>query len=259
VGKNKLAKFAEMEHFPNVFQPPYDDLMHHGFQLKNNWAAGFWGNDAPVTLELGCGKGEYAVSLAEFFPQRNFIGVDVKGARMFTGARYALEKKLTNVAFVRTRIENIDLIFGRNEISEIWLTFPDPQMKKERKRLTSTWFISRFKKILIPNGIVHLKTDSRFLFSYTYALAHLNNFNILAFSNDLHHSELLNGAEEDSLKITTYYEKQWIERGIPIKYLSFMLNENEVLSEPEGEFEKDSYRSFGRMAVERKVNERLLS
>jgi tRNA (guanine-N7-)-methyltransferase len=255
VGKNKLAKFAEMVHFPNVFQPAYEELLHKEFQFKNIWTEGFFRNNAPITLELGCGKGEYSVSMAEIFPQRNFIGIDVKGARMFTGAKYALEKKLKNVAFVRTKIENIEFVFGKSEINEIWLTFPDPQMKKERKRLTSTWFLYRYKNILAPGGIIHLKTDSLFLFSYTYALAKLNNFRIPAFTNDLYHSEMLDIENNDPLKIRTYYEKQWIERGIPTKYISFIMNENESLTEPEEEFEKERYRSFGRGGDQIKENE----
>lgn len=238
-----------MEHYPNVFQPSYNELLINGFHLKGNWAARHFGNNAPITLELGCGKGEYTVSLAEMYPVKNFIGIDIKGARMFTGAKYALGKKMKNVAFVRTRIENIGILFGNREISEIWLTFPDPQMKKERKRLTSTWFLYHYKNLLKPEGIIHLKTDSRFLFSYTCALVHLNKFKIMAMADDINHPEQAAGLSDEVLKLQTYYEKQWTERGIPVKYLSFMLNDNESLSEPAGEFEKDSYRSFGRGAA----------
>ncbi|HPT31525.1 MAG TPA: tRNA (guanosine(46)-N7)-methyltransferase TrmB, partial [Prolixibacteraceae bacterium] len=143
MGKNKLARFAEMAEFENVFQPDYDTICENGFSLKNRWAADYFRNQAPVTLELGCGKGEYTVGLAELYPDRNFIGIDIKGARIYTGARDALQKNLKNVAFVRTKIENAELHFGPGEIAEIWLTFPDPQMKKERKRLTSSWFLER--------------------------------------------------------------------------------------------------------------------
>jgi tRNA (guanine-N7-)-methyltransferase len=242
VGKNKLAKFAEMAHFENVFQPNYDELSRVGFPLKNRWAAGFFGNSAPIILELGCGKGEYTVNLAEKFPDINFIGVDIKGARMFTGARQAIRSGLKNVAFVRTKIENADLLFGPGEIVEIWLTFPDPQMKNTRKRLTSSWFINRYQMFLVKEGIIHLKTDSAFQYNYTLALALLNHFKILGNTPDLYHSAWLN----DILSIPTYYEKQWLERGMIIKYLAFIPGENPILEEPEEDFEKDDYRSFGR-------------
>jgi tRNA (guanine-N7-)-methyltransferase len=243
VGKNKLAKFAEMAHFENVFQPNYDELRREGFPLKNRWSAGYFGNNAPLILELGCGKGEYTINLAERFPDKNFIGVDIKGARMFTGARHAIRSGLKNVVFVRTKIENADLLFGPGEIAEIWLTFPDPQMKRARKRLTSSWFINRYQKFLDKEGIIHLKTDSGFQYNYTLAMALLNHFKILGKTPDLYHSVLLN----DILSIPTYYEKQWLERGITIKYLVFLPGENLNLKEPEEEIEKDDYRSFGRI------------
>jgi tRNA (guanine-N7-)-methyltransferase len=242
VGKNKLAKFAEMAHFENVFQPDYDELCRDGFTYKTNWASGYFGNNAPIILELGCGKGEYTVALAERFPDKNFIGVDIKGARLFTGAKQAIQKGLKNVAFIRTKIENSGLLFGPAEVTEIWLTFPDPQMKNARKRLTSSWFIHHYQKFLVSNGIVHLKTDSGFQYSYTLALALLNQLKILQNIPDLYHSPWL----DDILSIPTYYEKQWLERGISIKYLAFLPGENQDLKEPEEEIEKDGYRSFGR-------------
>lgn len=242
MGKNKLAKFAELAHFENVFQPNYDELLNDGFPLKNRWAPGYFGNNAPVILELGCGKGEYTIALAERFPAKNFIGVDIKGARIFTGARQAIRKDLHNVAFVRTKIENTGLLFGPGEIAEIWLTFPDPQMKSARKRLTSSWFINRYQNILVKDGILHLKTDSGFQYNYTLALALLNRFKILGNTPDLYHSAILN----DILSIPTFYEKQWLERGMPIKYLAFLPGENTCIKEPDEEIEKDNYRSFGR-------------
>jgi len=163
---------------------------------------------------------------------------------MFTGAQQAILKKLNNVAFVRTKIENCDLLFAADEISEIWLTFPDPQMKNARKRMTSTWFLSRYQKFLSPKGVVHLKTDSAFQYNYTLALVQLNRFRITGQTDNLYESELLN----EFTGIQTFYEKQWIERGIPIKYLSFIPEEKEILTEPEDDFEKDNYRSFGRKA-----------
>jgi tRNA (guanine-N7-)-methyltransferase len=242
VGKNKLAKFAEMAHFENVFQPNYDELCRDGFPLKSRWSSGYFCNNAPIILELGCGKGEYTVHLAERFPDMNFIGVDIKGARMFTGARQAILSGFKNVAFVRTKIENAGLLFGPEEIAEIWLTFPDPQMKNAGKRLTSSWFIYRYQKFLVKEGIIHLKTDSGFQYNYTLALALLNHFQIIGNTPDLYNSVLLN----DILSIPTYYEKQWLERGMTIKYLSFLPGESPNIAEPDFEIDKDNYRSFGR-------------
>lgn len=243
MGKNKLAKFGEMERFENVIQVPYRDLKDAGFYLKNNWGAGFFKNENPVILELGCGKGEYTVELAEKNPTFNYIGVDIKGARMYVGAKQALDKGLKNVAFLRTNIEIINQFFGEEEVAEIWLTFPDPQMKKTRKRLTSTSFLNLYKQFLKKEGIVHLKTDSNFQFTYTSALVHLNQFEIVAETNDLYNSEILT----ETLQIKTFYEKQWLSRGIDIKYIAFKLDESEF-TEPEIEIEKDAYRSFGRSA-----------
>jgi tRNA (guanine-N7-)-methyltransferase len=243
VGKNKLAKFGEMERFENVIQVPFKTLQHENFYLKGKWATDFFKNENPTILELGCGKGEYTVELAEKNPSFNYIGVDIKGARMYTGAKQALEKGLKNVAFLRTNIEITDRFFAGNEIAEIWLTFPDPQMKKTRKRLTSTVFLNLYKHFLKTDGIVHLKTDSNFQFTYTSALVHLNQFEILAETNNLYESEILT----ETLHIKTFYEKQWLSRGITIKYIAFKLNEIEF-TEPEIEIEKDEYRSFGRSA-----------
>jgi len=244
MGKNKLVKFAEMVRFTNVFQPSYEELRQCGFHLKGEWASRYFENNAPVIVELGCGKGEYTVNLAEKFPGKNFIGIDIKGSRMFTGAKDAILKGLKNVAFVRTKIENSDLLFGPGEIAEIWLTFPDPQMKNFRKRLTSTWFLSLYKKFLSNEGIIHLKTDSGFQFNYTLAMVKMNHFKILGQTDNLYASELLN----DVLAIRTFYEKQWIDRGIPIKYLVYMPGDQDNFKEPVEVFEKDTYRSFGRSA-----------
>ncbi len=243
MGKNKLAKFGEMERFENVIQVPYRDLKDAGFYLKNNWGTGFFKNENPVILELGCGKGEYTVELAEKNPTFNYIGVDIKGARMYVGAKQALDKGLKNVAFLRTNIEIINQFFGEEEVAEIWLTFPDPQMKKTRKRLTSTSFLNLYKQFLKKDGIVHLKTDSNFQFTYTSALVHLNQFEIVAETRDLYNSEILT----ETIQIKTFYEKQWLSRGITIKYIAFKINEKDF-KEPEIEIEKDDYRSFGRSA-----------
>ena len=243
MGKNKLAKFSEMEEFGHVIQAPFQAIEKNDFYLKGKWTAEFFHNENPIVLELGCGKGEYTVQLAAKFPDINFIGVDIKGARMYTGAKQALEKELKNVAFLRTNIELTTLFFSKDEISEIWLTFPDPQMKKSRKRLTSTSFLENYRRFLKLTGIIHLKTDSNFQFTYTSALAHLNNFEIFAETDNLYKSELLN----ETLTIKTFYEKQWLARGITIKYIAFRLNEKDFI-EPDIEIERDEYRSFGRSA-----------
>ncbi len=243
MGKNKLAKFDEMDRFENVIQAPYKILQSESFFLKGKWADDFFKNPNPVILELGCGKGEYTVELAKKNPAFNYIGVDIKGARMYSGAKKALEKGLKNVAFLRTNIEIINRFFGKGEIAEIWLTFPDPQMKKTRKRLTSTSFLNLYRQFLQNDGIVHLKTDSNFQFTYTSALVHFNRFEILAETDNLYESDILT----ETLQIKTFYEKQWLSRGITIKYIAFRLNENEF-AEPGIEIEKDEYRSFGRSA-----------
>ena len=243
MGKGKLAKFREMETFEHVVQAPFNTIKTNDFHLKGQWATSFFGNNNPVVLELGCGKGEYTVDLAEKNPQINFIGVDIKGARLWKGAKAALQKGLKNVAFLRTNIEIISQFLGENEVAEIWLTFPDPQMKKTRKRLTSTTFLNKYKTFLKKDGIIHLKTDSNFQYTYTRELVHLNGFEVLAETEDLYESELLN----DTLRIKTFYEKQWLARGITIKYIAFRLNEK-AFEEPDIEIEKDEYRSFGRSA-----------
>lgn len=243
MGKNKLAKFEEMERLENVIQVPYRELQQENFNLKGKWATDFFKNENPVILELGCGKGEYTVELAEKNPLFNYIGVDIKGARMYVGAKQAIEKNLKNVAFLRTNIEIVNKFFAEEEVSEIWLTFPDPQMKKTRKRLTSTSFLNLYTQFLKKDGIVHLKTDSNFQFTYTSALVHLNQFEIVAETNNLYESDILT----ETLQIKTFYEKQWLSRGITIKYIAFKLSENEFV-EPDIEIEKDEYRSFGRSA-----------
>ena len=193
-------------------------------------------------LELGCGKGEYAVGLAEQFPNKNFIGIDIKGARMWTGATDSLEKGLSNVAFIRTGINAIEHFFAQGEVSEIWITFADPQMKKLNKRLTSTYFLSLYRKILVTNGMIHLKSDSNFLYTYTSAVASCNNFPIEVQTEDLY-NEI---SDDPILGIKTYYERQWLARGIAIRYLRFRLPQGSALIEPDIEIPYDEYRSFGR-------------
>lgn len=243
VSKNKRAKFEEMKGFEHVIQAPFNTIKNNDFRLKGKWREKFFRNDHPIILELGCGKGEYSVELAEKHLDKNFLGVDIKGARLWKGAKIALDKGLKNVGFLRTNIEIIEQFFGPEEVDEIWLTFPDPQMKKTRKRLTSTFFLKKYKQFLKNGGIIHLKTDSNFQYSYTRALVHLNGFEMVADTDNLYASDILN----DTLRIKTFYEKQWLSRGIPIKYLAFCLNDSQW-QEPEMKFEKDGYRSYGRSA-----------
>ena len=210
--------------------------------MKGKWNELFFENNNPIVLELGCGKGEYTVGLAELFPEKNFIGVDIKGARLWTGAKDSIEKGLKNVAFLRTNIEMIHHFFAENEVSEIWLTFPDPQMKKVTKRLTATNFMKSYQQFLKPEGLVHLKTDSNFMFTYTCAMVQENKFPINHKYDDLYASDLV----DPILGIKTYYEQQWLERGLTIKYIQFVLEKRETFIEPDIEIEYDSYRSFGR-------------
>lgn len=242
MGKNKLKKFAEMETFDNVFQYPFAVVERDGFPLKGHWKSNFFKNDNPIVLELGCGKGEYAVGLARRFPDKNYIGVDIKGARMWTGAKAAVKEGISNVAFLRTNIELIDRFFEAGEVSEIWITFPDPQMKKVRKRLTSTRFLDLYRNILVADGIVHLKTDSPFLYTYTDALVKLNAFPTEVNTADLYNSDIV----DDILEIKTFYEQQWLDRGLSIKYIKFHLDHTTELQEPDIEIEEDTYRSFSR-------------
>ena len=170
MGKGKLEKFADMRDYPHVFEYPYSVVDNVPFEMKGNWNRDFFKNDNPIVLELGCGRGEYTVGLGRMYSDKNFIGVDIKGARMWTGATDALKAGMKNVAFLRTNIEIIERFFAPGEVSEIWLTFSDPQMKKATKRLTSTYFMNRYRKFLKPDGLIHLKTDSNFMFTYTCLL-----------------------------------------------------------------------------------------
>lgn len=242
MGKNKLAKFDDMAEYPHVFQYPFSVLQANGFELKGNWRKDFFKNDNPIVLELGCGKGEYTVGLGKLFPEKNFIGVDIKGARMWSGAKESLEAGMTNVAFLRTSIELISHFFEAGEVDEIWITFPDPQMKKVNKRLTSTRFMRMYREILSGEGIIHLKTDSNFMYTYTCEMAKVNNYPILFNNNDLYHSDL----NDSILSIRTYYEQQWLDRGLNIKYVKFVCEARDTLIEPEVEIELDPYRSFNR-------------
>lgn len=235
-----------METFKNVFQYPYSVISEVPFTMKGHWREQYFHNDNPIVLELGCGKGEYTVGLARMYPNFNFIGVDIKGARIYTGAKQALEENLPNVAFLRTSIEIIDRFFGQDEVQEIWLTFSDPQMKNVHKRLTSTFFMNRYRHFLINNGIIHLKTDSNFLFTYTTYMVEKNNLPVLLRTEDLYHTDGLDDRTREILGIHTYYENQWIERGLSIKYMKFELPHAGELVEPDIEIELDDYRSYKR-------------
>ena len=306
MGKGKLAKFADMASYPHVFECPFKVMGNPdskvtapsligraggesvaSFPMKGRWRSDFFHNDNPIVLELGCGRGEYAVGLARRYPDRNFIGVDIKGARMWSGATEALKEGLTNVAFLRTNIEIIDRFFAPGEVQEIWLTFSDPQMKKATKRLTSTYFLARYRHFLEDGGLIHLKTDSNFLFTYTKYVTEVNHLPVEACTEDLYRltpalpgaplsfkegtdtfasqepsgptadspslKERGRGGESLDLSIRTYYEQQWLARGLTIKYLRFRLPatmdgqpiEN-VLVEPDVEIPLDDYRSYNR-------------
>jgi tRNA (guanine-N7-)-methyltransferase len=242
MGKNKLQKFADMAAYPHVFEYPYSVAENIPFEMKGKWHESFFKNSNPIVLELGCGRGEYTVGLGRMFPDKNFIAVDIKGARMWSGATESISEGLTNVAFLRTNIEIIERFFAEGEVSEIWLTFSDPQMKKATKRLTSTYFMNRYRQFLKPDGIIHVKTDSNFMFTYTRYMIEENKLPVLFITEDLYHSNLV----DDILGIKTYYEQQWLDRGLSIKYIKFALPQDGVLKEPDVEIELDSYRSYNR-------------
>ena len=244
MGKGKLAKFADMARNPLVVECPFSDLQQGDFALRGRWAEEMFHNTNPIVLELGCGRGEYTIGLAQRDPAKNYIGVDIKGARMWTGAQQALKEGMQNVAFLRTNIEFIHRFFAPGEVSEIWLTFSDPQMKKATKRLTSTGFLERYRQFIADGGLVHVKTDSNFLFTYTEELLKANHLNALINTRNLYGET---GADtEDARAIQTYYEQMWRARGIDIKYLCFPLPQAGELVEPDVEIELDEYRSYSR-------------
>lgn len=246
MGKGKLAKFAEMAQNPLVVECPMAAVMQEEFPLQGRWQEDFFHNENPIVLELGCGRGEYTVGLGRQKPAVNFIGVDIKGARMWTGAKEALQGGMKNVGFLRTNIEFIHRFFAPNEVSEIWLTFSDPQMKKVTKRLTSTYFLERYRQFMIDGGLIHLKTDSNFLFTYTEEMLKINSIEAVVSTRNLYQVSHRGDLEVAASSIQTYYEGMWRARGIDIKYLCFRLPQGVPLVEPEVEIPIDEYRSYSR-------------
>lgn len=220
--KNKLKRFEENQTFNNVFQPSREEIIEGQFALKGKWNTDFFQNENPLILELGCGKGEYSVGLAERYPNKNFIGIDIKGARFWRGAKTAVETGMHNVAFVRTQIELISHIFAENEVDEIWITFPDPQIKYKRTkhRMTNTNFLQRYKKILKKDGIVNLKTDSEFMHGYTLGLLHGEGHEVLYANHNIYTNE---GSPAEVTEIQTFYEKQYLEVNKAITYIRFKI------------------------------------
>lgn len=221
MGKDKLRRFAENLTFERLIQPSFEDIFHKDHPLKGRWHSDFFHNENPIVLELGCGKGEYTVALAERNPQCNYIGVDIKGARMWRGAKTATDNEMPNVGFVRTRIEFIDSFFAEGEVEEIWITFPDPQLKTRRakKRLTSPLFLERYARMLSAGGAVNLKTDSQHLYNYTQAVIGHYGLPCEVSNNDIYGT----GYADEVLSVKTAYEKMFLERGLPITYTRFSL------------------------------------
>jgi len=235
MGKDKLRKFRENLSFECLVQPEFDEIFRRRHPLKGNWRRDFFHNDRPIVLELGCGKGEYTVALAERDPSRNYIGIDIKGARMWRGAKTATERGMANVGFLRTRIEFINSIFDEGEVDEIWITFPDPQLKTRRakKRLTSPLFLESYAQLLRPDGCIHLKTDSKHLYGYTCEVVRRFGLRCLAANDDIYGS----GYADEVLSVKTAYEQQFLRMGLPITYIRFSLGDRR--SFPWFEWEED--------------------
>jgi tRNA (guanine-N7-)-methyltransferase len=228
----KLEKFAENKMFSHVFEPGFYELQSNDFYLKSNWNTKFFNNNNPIVVEFGCGKGEYTVGLAEKYPDKNFIGVDIKGARIWKGARTSFELGLKNVAFLRTRIEFTPKCFGVSEVDEIWITFPDPQLRRKKrvkKRLTSSRFLSYYQHFIKENSIINLKTDDDELYKYTLGLVQMNQLQIIQNIPDLYSCEI----EDSAFNVKTFYEKMWLKQGKSIKLLSFKLPCTKLIVEPE--------------------------
>lgn len=222
MGKDKLRRFRENQTFSCFLQPAFEEVFRRDHPIKGRWNRDFFRNDLPIVLELGCGKGEYTVALAERDPSRNYIGVDIKGARMWRGAKTVTERNLRNAGFLRTRIEFIDALFAQGEVSEIWITFPDPQLKTRRadKRLTSPLFLERYARLLAPDGVIHLKTDSKHLYAYTAEVIRRFGLRCEVSDPDIYGS----GRAEGVLAVKTAYESRFLEMGLPITYTRFALD-----------------------------------
>lgn len=242
MGKNKLKKFAEMKSFGCVIEAPRHEISDNDHELKGHWNSKFFGSDAPLVLELGCGKGEYTVGLARRNPAANHIGIDIKGARIYSGAKTVEQEKIPNAGFIRSEVDLLPAFFAPREVSEIWITFPDPQMKKVNKRLTGTRFLSLYRRVMAPEGVVNLKTDSPFLYEYTRRLALENGLEILQDTADLYGEGGV--SETDALK--TAYECQWLSRGKKIKLLRFRLGEDDLTEPDVSDLEPDDYRALPR-------------
>jgi tRNA (guanine-N7-)-methyltransferase len=229
VPKKKLARFAEMKTFNNVFEPTLNEVITNNFHFKNKWKTDYFKNDNPIILELGCGKGEYTIGLAEKFTDKNFLGIDIKGSRLWRGCKTAIEKDLKNVGFVRTKIDLVRSFFGENEIQDIWLTFPDPQKEKVNKRLSCAKFLNLYKNFICSDGSINLKTDSSLLYEYTLSLVLFNKLEIIANTDNLYNSNLI----DEVLSIRTFYENQFLSQQKSIKYLKFRLSHKDTLIEPD--------------------------
>ena len=264
MGHGKLKKFAENETFRCLLQPDASsvlakpegsrELVLRDHAIKGNWNRDMFEKPQPIVLELGCGKGDYTIALARRHPEMNFIGVDIKGARLWKGAKEATEEMMGNVAFLRTRIEFIDAFFGPGEVSQIWLTFSDPQLRgSENARLTSPLFLQRYSHFLVPDGIVHLKTDSRFLYEYTRSVIRANFLTVLAFGTDIYHQGIQAGDELewdllDVFEVKTFYETMFLKMGLPITYLAFRLRRPDLLEDTPFAYPEDFDAAFWREA-----------
>lgn len=227
MAKRKLQRFAENKTFAHLHQPAFDEIFQKDFKLKGKWGTEFFKNDNPIVLELGCGKGEYTIGLAQRYPEKNFIGVDIKGARLWRGAKTIQEENITNACFIRTRIDFITSFFAEGEVSEIWITFPDPQPRKNqaRKRLTGPMFIDRYKQFLKKDGLMHLKSDSDFFFNFTLDQIEENGYQQLECTHDLYGEKIesLDPETAEILSIRTFYESKWLAQGDKIKYVKFKI------------------------------------
>lgn len=252
MGKNKLKKFADMDRFECALQYPREQLLAGGFPYRGEWNGKVFAADRPITLELGCGRGEYTVALARRYPDRNFIGIDIKGARLWAGARTVEEEKIGNARFLRTEIENITSFFAPGEVDELWITFPDPQMQKRRKRLVSARFLGLYNRLLRLDGIINLKTDSPFLYEFARRLVKVNDLPVLTDCPDIYgrgfrDTDDLYGSDFDdaATSVKTYYEEQWLSRGKTIKLLRFRLpaDARELTDPDDSDIPRDDYRS----------------